>query len=155
MQRAKQEAEEAKQAALKEVELLRAKQSDGEATTTEAQQESISDELKEAEEKASKAALKIVNAQQAEVKAVAAKNINAADIQKKKAMEEELRKQMESDLSDFRKEREEEEAVYANSNTIMEKMRRIKEKAEQAKADAKSKDVGLLDDIAAQLGGDD
>ena len=70
-------------------------------------------------------------------------------------MEEDFRKQLKADLSEFRRERDEEEKAYADSSTIIEKMRRIKESAEAAKKDAKEKDVGLLGDIAAQLDGDE
>jgi CRP-like cAMP-binding protein/rhodanese-related sulfurtransferase len=155
VKKAKEEAEAAKQAALREVEQLRTKQNEELAAADVAEKETISVEIKQAEEKISKAAIDIVHAQQAEMKAVAAKNINEVDIQKKKQMEEELHKQMQADLSQFRHEKDEEEKAYADSSTIMEKMRRIKESAEAAKKTAKAKDVGLLDDIAAQLGNDD
>ena len=113
----------------------------------------IDQEIKNAEEKVTKAAKEIVQAQQAQVKAVAAKNINAVDLQKKKEKEEELRRQLEADLSDFKRERDVEEAAY-DSTTILEKMKRIKESAEAAKKDEQDKNNNLLDDIAAQLGGD-
>ena len=151
VKKAKEEAEAAKQVALEEIEKLRAKQKDEQAAVDKTQQESIDVEIKQAEDKVSKAAIDIVHAQQAQVKAVAAKSVNAIDLQKKKQMEEDFRKQLKADLSEFRRERDEEEKAYADSSTIIEKMRRIKESAEAAKKDAKEKDVGLLGDIAAQL----
>lgn len=155
VKKAKEEAEAAKQVALEEIEKLRAKQKDEQAAVDKTQQESIDVEIKQAEDKVSKAAIDIVHAQQAQVKAVAAKSVNAIDLQKKKQMEEDFRKQLKADLSEFRRERDEEEKAYADSSTIIEKMRRIKESAEAAKKDAKEKDVGLLGDIAAQLDGDE
>ncbi|MBT7951194.1 MAG: cyclic nucleotide-binding domain-containing protein, partial [Gammaproteobacteria bacterium] len=154
VRKAKEEAEVAKQSAMQEIELLRAKQNDAEVTSTKVQQDSIVEELKQAEQKASKAAVKIVQAQQAQVKAVAAKTVNEVDLQKKKKLEEELRQKMEADLSEFRHEREAEEKSY-DTNTIIEKMKRIKESAEAAKQSAKSQNENLLGDIAAQLGDDE
>lgn len=153
VRKAKEEAEAAKQAAMQEIELLRAKQNDAEVTSTKVQQDSIIEELKQAEQKASKAAVKIVQAQQAQVKAVAAKTVNEVDLQKKMKLEEELRKKMDADLSEFRHEREAEEKTY-DTNTIIEKMKRIKESAEAAKKSAKDQNENLLGDIAAQLGED-
>jgi CRP-like cAMP-binding protein len=150
----KEEAEAAKQAAMQEIELLRAKQNDAEVTSTKVQQDSIVEELKQAEQKASKAAVEIVQAQQAQVKAVAAKTVNEVDLQKKVKLEEELRKKTDADLSEFRHERNAEEKTY-DTNTIIEKMKRIKESAEAAKKDAKSQNENLLGDIAAQLGDDE
>lgn len=153
VKQAKEEAQAAKKQAMEEVEALRGKLQDEQAAADKAQQESISVEIKQAEEKISKAAVDIVQAQQAQVKAVAAKSVVDVDLQKKRQLEQQLRDKMQEDLSQFRHEREEEEKAY-DSNTILEKMRRIKESAEAAKKDAKQKDTGLLDDIAAQLGDD-
>ncbi|NKB38610.1 MAG: hypothetical protein GKR93_15860 [Gammaproteobacteria bacterium] len=153
VQKTKEEAELAKKAAMAEVAELRAQQ---EAVAADkAQQETITGELKVAQAKLNKASVEIAQAQQAQVKAVAAKNEKEDDLKKKKAAEESLREQMQADLSQFKREIEEEEQAYANSNTIMEKMRRIRESAEAAKKETKEKDSGLLDDIAAQLGDDD
>ena len=149
VQKTKEEAELAKKAALAEVAALKTKLADEVADD----KADIDQEIKNAEEKVTKAAKEIVQAQQAQVKAVAAKNINAVDLQKKKEKEEELRRQLEADLSDFKRERDVEEAAY-DSTTILEKMKRIKESAEAAKKDEQDKNNNLLDDIAAQLGGD-
>ena len=154
VKQAKEEAQAAKKQAMEEVEALRSKLQDEQAAADKTQQESISVEIKEAEEKISKAAVDIVQAQQAQVKAVAAKSVVDVDLQKKRELERQLREKMAEDLSQFRHERDEEEKAF-DSNTILEKMRRIKESAEAAKKDAKQKDEGLLDDIAAQLGEDD
>ena len=154
VQKIKEEAEAAKKAAMAEVAELRAKQEADTTTTDKSQQDSITDELKLAQAKLNKASVEIAQAQQAQVKAVAAKNENEVDLKNKLAAEENLRAQMAADLSDFKREIEEEEQAYANSNTIMEKMRRIKESAEAAKKETQEKNSGLLDDIAAQLGDD-
>ncbi len=154
VQKAKDEAETARQAAIQEIEQLRSRQKDEQVAAGEVQQDAINAEIRQAEEKVSKAAVDIVQAQQAQMKAVAAKNVNAVDLEKKKQLEEELHKQIKADLSQFRHEKEEEEKAYADSSTVMEKMRRIKESAEAARKKAKEKDVDLLGDIAAQLGDD-
>ena len=142
----------AKKAALAEVAALKTKLAD-EAAADQAAKENLDEEIKVAEEKVTRAAKEIVQAQHAQVKAVAAKNINAVDLQKKKAKEEELKQQLQADLSDFKRERAVEEEAY-DSTTIVEKMKRIKEKADAAKKETQEQNNNLLDDIAAQLGED-
>jgi CRP-like cAMP-binding protein len=154
VKQAKEEAQEAKKQAMAEVEALRGKLQDEQAVADKTQQDSISVEIKQAEEKISKAAAEIVQAQQAQVKAVTVKSVVDVDLQKKRNLKQQLRDKMAEDLSQFRHERDEEEKAF-DSDTILEKMRRIKESAEAAKKDAKQKDDGLLGDIAAQLGGRD
>ena len=155
IQKARDEAEAIKQAAAAEVNTLKEKQKQEGVTNDETVQSSLKEELKQAEAKLNKAKLSIAQTQQQTVKIQQAKRVNAAELAKQTAEEEELRKQLAADLESFKEELDEQEKEYANAKTQMEHMRRIKERAAEAKKAAEDADSDLLSDIAGQLGGAD
>lgn len=152
IQRTRAEAEALKRAALAEITALKAKQYQEEVTRSEAARNELKDKIKLAQEKLAKATEKVALVEQDEEKATVAKKTNEQDMSKNVAEEEALRKQLESDLSEFKVELEEREREYANATTQIQHMKRIKERAEAAKQAAENAAKDLLSDIAGQLG---
>ena len=148
---AKAEAEAARKAALEETRRLKEKQEDVEITQSKQAQESLKAELKEAEDRINRANKELAQAQQAQVKAVAARKVNEVGMIKQVAMEEEVRKQLEADLAEFKEDLEEEEKKFADISAQMDHMKRIRQRAEEAKNASEQANESLLDEIAAQL----
>ena len=155
IQKVREEAEAFKQAALAEVNSLKDKQKQEDVTQDKTVQDSLKEELKQAEAKLNKAKMSIAQTQQQTVKVQEAKRVNAAELAKQAAEEEELKKQLSEDLESFKEELDEQEKEYANAKTQMEHMRRIKERAEAAKKAAEEANSDLLSDVAGQLGRSD
>ena len=97
----------------------------------------------------------LAKAEKSKIKVVEAGKINAQDLVKQEVLEGELKKQLDEDLIVFRKEKDEEEQKFASMAAQMDHMKRIKNKAKDAKNIAKEADTDLLSDISAQLGSDD
>ncbi|MGH8246227.1 MAG: cyclic nucleotide-binding domain-containing protein [Gammaproteobacteria bacterium] len=152
IERARQDAEQVKLAAAQEVERLRIRQQDVEITHSRVAQASLSDEIRMAEEKLSQANRSIVQADEDHDRAAHARKMNAEDIAQKNALQEELRKQLASDLKGFKKELDAEEQKFVNLKSQMDHMRRIKQKADEAKLATQQATSSLLSDVASQLG---
>jgi CRP-like cAMP-binding protein len=150
--RAKEEAELARMSAVEEAKRLREKQEDKEITRRKDVEASLKVELKVAEEKISRANKELAQAQQAQVKAIAAKKQNQEGLIKQTVIEEELRKQLEVDLQGFRSDLEEEEKKFTSMAKQMDYMKRIKQSADAAKQATEQANASLLDEIASQLG---
>ena len=73
---------------------------------------------------------------------------------KQVAMEEEVRKQLEADLVEFKDDLDKEEKKFADIAAQMEHMKRIRRKAEEAKQASEQANTNLLDEIASQLNKD-
>jgi CRP-like cAMP-binding protein len=152
IQKTRAEAEALKRAALAEVSALKARQFQEDITRSEVARNELKDKIKQAQDKLVRASEKVAKVEQDEEQAVVARKVNEEDLQKKKAEEEALRKQLEADLSEFKEELEVQEREYANATTQLEHMRRIKERAEAAKKAAEDASHNLLSDVASQLG---
>jgi CRP-like cAMP-binding protein len=152
IQKTRAEAEVLKRAALAEVTALKAKQYQEDISRSEVARNELKDKIKLAQDKLAKATEKIARVEQDEEQAVVAKKVNEEDLSRKMAEEEALRKQLETDLSEFKEELEEQEREYANATTQLDHMRRIKERAEAAKKAAETSAKDLLSDVASQLG---
>jgi CRP-like cAMP-binding protein len=150
--RAKEEAEAARKAALEEVHRLKERQEDREVTQSRAIRDTLKVELKVAEEKINRANRELAQVQQAQVKAITAKKINQEGLIKQTVMEEEVRKQLEADLEDFREDLDEEEKKFTTMASQMEFMKRIKQRADAARNAAEQANANLIDEVAAQLG---
>ena len=155
IQKAREEAEQARLRAVSEVEELKAKQAAQHTEQDKAARLALEQELKDAEEKISRANQEIKKVEQAEIEVHAANRVNKEDLMKQLVIEEEVKKQLEDDLQDFRKEHEQKEESFANISSQMEHMKRIREKAEAAKKAAKQATVDMLSEIESQLGSED
>lgn len=155
VQKAKAEAEAMKRSALAEVNALKARQFQDEVTRSEKAKTELKDKIKHAQEKLVKASETAALAEQNEEKAVVAKKVNEEDLSKKKAEEEALAKQLQADLAGFKEELEEQEREYESATTMLDHMRRIKERAEEAKKAAANAAQDLLSDVSSQLGDKD
>ena len=153
--KSREEAEVAKRKALEEMEELKARQAEQLASADKAAQKAMEKELKVAEDKVNEANKEIAQVEKAANEADAANKLNKEDLMKQLVIEEEVRKQLEEDLQDFREEHEEKEKDFVNISSQMEQMKRIKEKAMAAKQAAKQKNVDMLSEIEAQLGSED
>ncbi|MEX2523860.1 MAG: cyclic nucleotide-binding domain-containing protein [Gammaproteobacteria bacterium] len=151
-QTAREEAEALKKTAMDEVAALREKQKQAAAKAKSDQQDALKTEIKQAEAKLHKAKINVAQTQQQTIKIQEQRRLNTADLESNKEAEEELRKRLEEDLADFKEELKEEEEERAGMRTQIEYMRRIRERAEAAKNEAKSANSDLLSDIEDQLG---
>jgi len=151
VQKTKAEAEALKRSALAEVNALKAKQYQEDITRSETLKAELKDKIKHAQDKLVKASETAAKAEQDEEKVAVAKKVNEADLIKKKAEEEALAKQLQADLAEFKEELEEQEREYENATTMLDHMRRIKERAEAAKKAAADAAQDLLSDVSSQL----
>jgi CRP-like cAMP-binding protein len=146
---AKLEAERIKQEALSEAGRLKEKQMD--STSSREQREKLEVEIKAAQEKAFEAEREIEDAAHREKLTESAKQVNEADLTKKKQQEEAFLAQIEGDLEDFEETQEEEADSVTQVQMHSDMMKRIKLKAADAKKKAAQSDTNLLDDISKQL----
>ena len=149
IQEARAEAESLKKAAQEEINALRERQR--QSAVAQDGGASLKNEIRQAEAKLSKAKISIAQSQQRSVQIQEEKRLNAADLEAKKKQQEELNKKLEADLAEFKDQLEEEEKEYASMRTQMEHMRRIKERAEAAKARTQMANANLLSDVQSQL----
>lgn len=149
IQVARAEAESLKKAAQDELNALRERQR--QSAVAQDGGASLKSEIKQVEARLTKAKISIAQSQQRSVQIQEEKRVNAADLEAKKREEEEMRKKLEADLAEFKDQLEEEEREYASMRTQMEHMRRIKERAEAAKARTQMADASLLSDVQQQL----
>ena len=148
VQEARAEAEALKQEASDELAALRERQRQSAAAQDGS---ALKNEIRQAEARLNKAKLSIAKSQQQTVKIQEEKRVNAADLEAKKKEHEELNKKLAADLADFQEELEEQDREYQSMRTQMEHMRRIKERADAAKAKAQISDASLLADVRKML----
>lgn len=149
IQEARLDAERAKQEALAEAGRLKEKQMD--STSSREQRERLEVEIKAAEKKAVEAEREIEDAAHREKLTESAKQVNEADLSKKKQQEEAFLAQIEGDLQEFEEKQEEEAASVTQIQMHSDMMKRIKLKAADAKKKASQANSSLLDDISNQL----
>jgi CRP-like cAMP-binding protein len=151
IERARGDAETHRRAALEEVERLRARESDAEITQSRKERESLQAELRHAEERLEHARAEIDAAQEAQEQAEQARKLNEEDLAQRRMLEEELRTRLEQDLEGFKQELAQQEKQFKSIGSQMEHMRRIKDKANAARAAAQQANDNLLSDVASQL----
>lgn len=149
IQTARADAEALKLEAAKELSALKEKQR--QSAMAQDGGASLKSEIKQAEVRLNEAKVSIAKSQQQTIKIQEQKRMNAADLEAKREEQDGLRKKLEADLADFRGELEEKEKQFASMTTQLEHMRRIKERAEEAKAKAQMANASLLSDIKRQL----
>jgi rhodanese-related sulfurtransferase len=155
IQKTKNNAASARKAAEEEAKKLHEIQQLEETTQDKAIQKKVEDDIKAVEERLQQAQVNLQTVQEAEETIAAAKEVNEQELIRQKVQEELLRKQVESDLSEFKQEEKkhavEPDRVVAHADHI----KRIKERASAAKKEAEKATKNLFDDVAAQLGKDD
>ena len=149
IQKIKLEAELAKQEAEAEARRLREKQMD--ETSSRAQRERLSIEIKAAREKMAEAQKDIEDALRREKQTASARQENAADLSHKKQEQEALLAQIKTDLADFEDKQQEDATTITTVLVQADHMRRIKDKAEEAKRRSASASTRLMEDISRQL----
>ena len=147
------EAELVKQEA--EAEALRLRERQMDEIGSKAQQEQLSIEIRAAREKVAEAQKNIEDAMRREKQAVSARQENEADLRRKKQEQEALLARIKADLAHFEKTQQEEAATITTVLVQADHMRRIKDKAEEAKRRAALTSASLLDDISRQLSPED
>lgn len=149
----KLEAELAKQEA--EAEALRLKERQVDEIGSKAQHEQLSIEIRAAREKVAEAQKDIEDALQREKQAMSARQENEAELRRKKQEQEALLARIKADLAHFEKTQQEEAATITTVLVQADHMRRIKDKAEEARRKAALTSASLLDDISSQLSSKD
>jgi CRP-like cAMP-binding protein len=149
IQQAKLEVEKMKQEALEQASALKEKQMD--STSSRAQREKLEVEIKAAQEKAIEAEREIEDAAHKEKLTESAKQENEADLINKKKQEEAFLAQIAGDLEEFEEKQEEESASITQVQMQADMMKRIKQRAAEAKKKAAEANNNLLDDISKQL----
>ncbi len=150
IQQAKLEAEKIKQAALAEAKSLKEKQQ--ESTSSKEQREQLEEKIQAAEQKATEAEREIEDAAHKEKITESAQQENEADLVKKKKEQESLMAKINEDLASFEDDQESEAPSITQVQMQADMMKRIKQKAQQAKQDAAKKNSSLLDEVSQQLG---
>ena len=150
-ERVRREAEDAKSAAAEEVERLRSRQNDDAITTSRSAQDSLNSELRDAEERLSRARREIAQAEREREEAEEARRINEEDLVKRYEIEEETRKSLEQDLDQFKEHLAQEEKKFASISSQLEHMKRIRKRADEAKVASQQHTDNLLTDVASQL----
>jgi CRP-like cAMP-binding protein len=155
IQKSKLDAEASRKEAEDEARRLRDIQKLEETTQDTAIQKKVEEQIKVVEEKLQQAQKNLETVQEAEVTISAAKEVNEQELLRQKEQEELLRKQVESDLAEF-KEEEKERAVEPDRVIAQaDHIKRIKERAAAAKREAEKATKSLFDDVASQLGRSD
>lgn len=149
--RVRREAEAAKAAATEEVERLRARSRDDEIVQSRSAQDTLDTELRAAEDRLRRARRDAEEAEQERERAEAARRINEEDLVKRYEVEEETRKALEQDLEQFKEHLAQEEKKFASITSQMDHMRRIKQRANDAKVATQQRTDNLLSDVASQL----
>lgn len=152
IQQAKMEAEKIKQQALEEVSTLKEKQMD--STSSKQQRDKLETEIKAVEEKVVEAERDIEDAIHKEKITESAQQEIETDLVKKKQQEAEFLARVNDDLADFEEKQQEEAASITQVQMVADQMKRIKEKAAEAKRKAAANNNNLLSEISNQLGKD-
>ncbi len=148
--KAKEEAETARKLAEEEASTLKQKQAEQLAKGDKEDKE-LAAEMKRAEEKLEEAKRLLDDVQHEEKMAEAAKEGNEEDLLKQKAEEERLRKQLESELDEWKEEEVVREKQFEGRESQAEHIRRIKERAEEARKKTQESTDNLFSDISKQI----
>ncbi len=154
IQKAKLEAESTRREAEQEARRLRDRQNQDEVTKDRATREQVEEEIKAVEAKLQEAQKNLDTAAEAEVSIVAVKEVNEQELLRQKQEEEELRKQVQADLAEFKQEENIKEEKVGRDKIVAhaDHIKRIKERAAAAKRQAEQANTNLIEDVAAQLG---
>ncbi len=147
---AKEQAEAARQAAEAQLAKLRIKL----VQNKDKKDDKLQQRIKTAEAEASQARDDLLQAEKAREKVQAAHADNVRNLAQQSEEESKLREQIESEVSEWLTENELESPSEEELEKQAEHLRRIKERAEQAKRESQQAAQNLLDDIAGQLGDD-
>ncbi len=150
IEQAKLEAEQLKQEAMQRVAALKEKQMD--STSSKVQRDKLDVEIKAVEEKVIEAEREIEDAAHRAKLTESAKQEVEADLLKKKQQEAALLAKINNDLNDFEDQQQQEAPTTTQIQMTAEHMKRIRERAAQAKQKAAAANNNLLDDISKQLG---
>lgn len=150
IQQAKLEAEEIKQQALKQASELKEKQMG--STNSKVQRDQLETEIKEVEEKVVEAEREIEDAIHKEKLTESAQQEIESDLVQTRQQEANLLAKINNDVAEFEEKQEEEAASITQIQMTADNMKRIREKASQAKQKAASANNDLLSDISKQLG---
>ncbi len=150
IEQAKLEAEQIKQEAMQQAAALKEKQM--ESTNSKVQREKLDVEIKAVEEKVIEAEREIEDAVHRAKLTESAKQEVEADLLRKKQQEAELLASINDDLAEFEDQQQQEAPTTTQIQMTAEHMKRIREKAAQAKQKAAAANSNLLDDISKQLG---
>lgn len=153
IQHDKQKAEQEKLEAQKQIAMLKIKSVQNKDKDEEIRQ-TISDQIKEVQDKISVADKQIEEVQSAEKQAAEAVQLNEEDLRKQAEEEEKLKQQLEEDLQDFIEEHEEQVKKVSDKFSGTDYMKRIKERAEAARKDAEDATESLFADVASMLDDD-
>lgn len=148
--KAKEEAEIARKLAEEEASKLRQKQAEQLAKGVK-EDEALVAEMKLAEEKLEAAKRLLDDAQHEEKIAEAAKEGNEEDLLRQKEEEERLRQQMEAELDEWKAEEVVREKQFEGRESQAEHIRRIKQRAEEARKKTQESTENLFSDISEQI----
>src|SRR3990170_3674665 len=151
IQKSKQQAEATRKTAEEETRKLRDKQKQEDTTQDRAIQKKVEDEIKAVEARLQQAQKNLETVQEAEVTIAAAKEVNEQELLRQKAQEEMLRKQVESDLAEFKQDEVKRAVEPDRVVAQVDHIKRIRESAAAAKRTAEKATKNLFDDVAAQL----
>ena len=111
----------------------------------------MNSELRDAEERLSRARREIAQAEREREEAEEARRINEEDLVKRYEIEEETRKSLAQDLDQFKEHLAQEEKKFASISSQLEHMKRIRKRADEAKVASQQHTDNLLTDVASQL----
>jgi CRP-like cAMP-binding protein len=151
IQKSKQQAEATRKTAEEETRKLRDKQKQEDTTQDRAIQQKVEDEIRAVEARLQQAQKNLETVQEAEVTIAAAKEVNEQELLRQKAQEEMLRKQVESDLAEFKQDEVKRAVEPDRVVAQVDHIKRIRESAAAAKRTAEKATKNLFDDVAAQL----
>lgn len=146
--KAKQDAEAARQAAEAQLAKLKIKM----AQDSERKDRDLQQRVQAAEAEAQQARVEFAEAEKAQKKVQAAHDSNVRGLAQQSAEEQKLREQIENEVSEWLTENELEAPSQEELNKQAEHIRRIKERSEAAKRESQNAARSLLDEIAGQLG---
>jgi len=147
---AKEEAEAARQNAEAQLAKLRIKMTQNK----DKKDDQLQERIKAAEAEASQARNDLAQAEKVHDQTQAAQQNNVRDLAQQSEEERQLREQIESEVSEWLNENDLQSPSEEELEKQAEHLRRIKERAEQAKRESQNAAKNLMDDIAGQLGED-
>lgn len=151
--KAKFVAEKASKSAEKDAEKLKEKQAK-KVSKGGTEDKTLEEEMRLAEEKLEQARRALDDAEHAEKITEAAKEENEEDLLKQKEEEERLNRQMEAELNDWKEDEVEREKQFEGKESQADHIKRIRERAEEAKRKTAEDADSLFSDISSQISGD-
>lgn len=150
IEKSRKEAEAMRAVAQAEIQALRAKQRQHVADAD--LQRVVAEEIRAVETRMQQAEENLDQAHKAQVKATAARVVNARELEQQKEQEEKIRRQVEADLQLFEEEEERRTPPEEQTVAISEHAKLLKQRADAAKRKLQDANQSLLDDIASLLG---